>query len=254
MDIEIYKTYRFDFNQDIYLREFKKALNEHEVTKPAQLNKLLEDMAITDIDYETVKSYFYGRRVPPLHIFIAICKCLHLCADSIAFPQSIYTPVCKVDLSTDIDFHSTNECFMNVFHPYNYYPEDDSVDLTEYLCVETYESDVDTIALLLSRYNYLIQKYHYASVSNDEFVWLSVFTEHFIIDRDKDVLSTPQEIIEWIRDRKDKEFLQAFYDKYTIGLYGSSCHSLLTILRTAIDSKLIGYAARLLPEQDKFAE
>ena len=247
MDIDIYKTYRFDFDQEIYFRELKRALDASGIEKPARFNQLLKEAGITDCDYETVRSYFYGRRMLPLNIFIAICKTLNLCADSIAFPQSIQTPTYSKDIS------NCGAWFSNVFCPYNFpWSEDTSVNLTEFFMPETYERDVDEIALILSRYNYLIQKYHYAAVSNDELDQILNFTERHIIDRYKGKVDNPQEIIDWIRDCKEEDFLKAFYDKYTIGYYGSRCHSLLNTLSTAIESKFIRYAAQLVPEQDRF--
>ena len=247
MDFDIYRTYKFDFDQSIYLREFKKALDEHGVTKPAQFDQLLKDAGIINCDYETVKSYFYGRRVPPLNILIAVCKSLGICADSIAFPQSVQTPTYDKDIS------DCGGWFCNIFMPYNIpWPRDTSVNLTEFFQPDTYEKDVDEIALMLSKYNYLIQKYHYAAVSNDELDQIYTFTEKHIIDRYKGKLDNPQEIIDWMRDCNEEDFLKAFYDKYTISYYSASCHSLLNTLSTAIDGKFIKYAAQLLPEQDMF--
>lgn len=247
MDIDIYKIYRFDFDQGIYLREFKKALDTSGIEKPAQFNQLLKDAGITDQDYETVKSYFYGRRVPPLNVFISICKCLHLCADKIAFPQSVQTPAYDKDIS------NCGGWFCRVFMPYDIpWPNETPENLTKYFQPETYERDVDEISLILSRYNYLIQKYHYAAVSNDELEQIYAFTGSHINERYKGKVDNPQEVIDWIRDCKDEEFLKAFYDRYTISYFGARCHSLLDELSTAIDDKFIKYAAQLLPEQDMF--
>lgn len=247
MNIDIYRTYRFDFDQGIYMREFKRALDEHGVTKPSLLEEKLKDAGMTDCDYETVKSYFYGRRVPPLNILIAVCKSLGICADSIAVPQSVQTPACDKDIT------NCGGWFCRVFMPYNIpWPGETPDNLTEFFQPETYEKDVDEIALMLSKYNYLIQKYHYAAVSNDELDQILNFTDKHIIDRYKGKADNPQEIIDWIRDCKEEDFLKAFYDKYTISYYSASCHFLLKKLSTAIDSKFIKYAAQLLPEQDRF--
>jgi hypothetical protein len=245
MEINIYKTYNFDFDTDIYTKEFKKALDNSGVKKPAQFNQLIKDAGIKDYDYETVKSYFYGRRVPPLNIFIAVCKSLHLCADEIVFPQSIQKPLFNKDIC-DCEY-----LFRNIFYPYNK-SEDDNIptDYTEFFDAETYESNVDDLALILSRYNYLIQKYHYASVSNDELMQISFFTQRYIIDREKNDITDSENVMEWIRSSDDEEFFKAFYDKYTLGFYCMSCHSLLDVLGTAIQSKFIRYAQRLLPHQD----
>ncbi len=249
MDINIYRTYSFDFDTNIYIKEFKKALDNSGVKKPAQFNQLLQNAGIKDYDFETVKSYFYGRRVPPLNIFIAVCKSLRLCADRIAFPQSIQNPLYDGDIS-DCEY-----LFGNIFYPYSPPINDDiPVDLTEFFYAETYESDVDKLALILSRYNYLIQKYHYAAVSGDELAQISLFTERYIIDRANDGVTDSERVIEWIRNCEDEDFLKSFYDKYTIGFYSMSCHSLLDILSTAIEGKFIRYAEQLLPDQDMLCE
>lgn len=249
MDINIYKTYRFDFDTDTYLKEFKKSLADSNITKPAQFDQLLKKAGITEYDYETVKSYFYGRRIPPLNVFIAVCKSLNLSADKIAFSQSIQNPQYNGDLSCCEDL------FRNVFYPYNYSKKEDVFeDLDLLFSAETYESDVDEIALMLSKYNYLIQKYHFASVSNDEFEQIYIFTKKYIIDRNRDIDTKPEQVMQWIRSCKVDEFLEEFYDKYTIGFYTMSCSSLLKTLSKAIQKEYIGYAAQLLPAQDMFRE
>ena len=78
MDVNIYRTYKFDFDPDVYLREFKKALDESGVTKPALFYQMLKDVGIRGYNYETVKSYFYGRRMAPLNVLIAVCKKMEL--------------------------------------------------------------------------------------------------------------------------------------------------------------------------------
>ena len=117
-----------------------------------------------------------------------------------------------------------------------------------------YEKNVDQIALMLSKYNYLIQKYHDAAVSGDELAQIFAFTERYIMDRSQDEATDPEAIIKWIRDCKDCAFPEAFYNKYTIGFYRRSCHSLLKTLSKAIPGRYIRYAAQLLPEQDMFGE
>ena len=253
MDFDIYKTYKFDFDQDVYLKELKKALDEHGVNKPSRLNKLLKAAGINDIGYETVKSYFVGRRVPPFDVFVAICKSLGLNADKIAIPQSVQTPAYNGELSDDDVWRKCWECFTNVFYPYEAKDGDDSIDAAEFFNADIYERDVDEIAAILARYNYLMQKYHYAEVSEDEFDQLYKFSARHIVERGGGQ-PDPQEVVNWIHDCEDSDIVTEFYNHYTLGLYGRSCHSLLEILSTAIDDKFIKYAAQLLPKQDKFGE
>ncbi len=245
MNRDIYKTYRFDFDMNVYLREFKKALESSGITKPAMFQRMLNDAGVKKYDYETVKSYYYGRRVPPLNVFIAVCKSLNLSADKIAFPESIKDPEYNRELP------ACEYLFRNIFYPYNYSEENNAfVDLDEMFFPETYESNVDELALILSKYNYLIQKYHYASVSNDELDQIYAFTQIYIIERNKNTPTEAEDIMEWMRSHKDGEFLEEFYNRYTIGFYGMSCSSLLHTLSKAIDSKYIRYASQLLPIQD----
>lgn len=253
MDFDIYRPYEFHFDQDVYIKELKKALDEHGKTKPADLNKLLKEAGVNDIDYETVKSYFYGRRVPPFDVFVAICKSLDLNADKIAIPQSVQTPTYKGELSDGDAWRKCWECFTNVFYPYESKDDGAPIGVAEYFNADTYESDVDEIAAILARYNYLMQKYHYAEVSEDEFDQLCKFSARHIVER-RGGQADPQEVVNWIYDCEDPDIVTGFYNKYTLGFYGKSCHSLLEISSTVIDDKLIKYAAQLLPKQDKFGE
>lgn len=249
MEIDIYRTYKFDFDPDVYLKAFRKALIDSDVNKPALFYQLLKEAGINGYDYETVKSYFYGRRVPPLNVFIATCKKLNLSANQIAFPDSILDPKCNRDITC------CEEWFRNVFYPYNYSDEEDTFeDLHLLFSAEIYQNDVDTIARILSKYNYLIQKYHSVAVSVDEFEQILVFTGRYIIDRQKDTETKPEQIMQWIHDCQAEDFMKAFYDKYTIGFYTRSCCSLLRKLSKAIPEKYIVCAAQLLPEQDRFGE
>lgn len=247
MDINIYKNYSFTFDTNEYIKNFKNALYNANINKPADFNKLLKNAGVKGYDYETVKSYFYGRRVPPIAVFIAVCKILHLSADAIAFPKSMQTPLYDKDIC-DCEY-----LFRNIFYPYNQAEDGGTPDnLTELFDAETYESYVDDLSLIISRYNYLIQKYHYVAVSNDELIQISYFIEKYIIDRNESIETDCNEVLTWIKNCHSEDFLKAFYDKYTLCFYTMKCHSLLDILSTAIDGKFIRYAEQLLPNQDKF--
>lgn len=250
MNIDIYKTYSFAFDTNEYIKNFKEALRKANIKMPADFNNLLKSAGIKHYDYETVKSYFYGRRVPPFDVFVAVCKSKNLSADAIVFPGSIQDPECN----TNIDLWVCEGCLNNIFYPYSP-PEDGETpnNLAEFFDAETYEGDVDCLAKNLSKYNYLIQKYHYVAVSDDELMQIVYFTERYIIDRSKDGVIDADEVMKWIRNCDDEDFLEAFYDKYTLGFYTMSCHSLLKVLSTAIDDKFIRYAEKLLPYQDKLA-
>ena len=246
MDINIYKTYSFTFDTKKYIENFKEALRKANIKMPADFNKVLKNAGIKHYDYETVKSYFYGRRVLPLDVFIVVCKSLHLNADAIVFPHSVQDPLYNKDICDCEDF------FRNIFYPYNMTEDGGTPDnLTEFFDAETYESDVDALAQVLSRYNYLIQKYHEVAVSNDELMQIVCFTERYIIDRSNNGGINAEEVMQWIRDCDCEEFLNAFYDKYTLGFYSMSCHSLLEFLSTVIDDKFIRCAGKLLPYQDR---
>lgn len=245
MNVDVYGTYSFDFNPTDYVRNFKQALDRAGIKKPAQFHRLLKNAGIKGYDIETVKSYFYGRRMPHLNVFIAVCKSLHLCADEIAFPNSILSPAYGGDISDCEVF------FRNVFCPYN--PpahEGDPVDLTAFFSADTYQSDVHTLGLILTKYNYLIQKYHAASVSNDELAQITAFTEKYIMDRESNRTADAQQVLEWIRRCEDEAFLSAFYSKYTLGFYNKRCYSLLVTLSTAIPDRQIREARKLLPLRD----
>lgn len=246
MDKNIYRTYDFNFDKNVYMKNFREALEKSDVAKLSKFDDMLRDMGIKNYDFETVKSYFYGRRALPLNVFIAVCKKLRLSADEIAFPNSVQIPQYTKDIC------ECEDLFRNIFYPYN--PTMDGsqpYDLIEFFDAETYKSDVDKLALILSRYNYLIQKYHYASVSTDEFVQIFYFTQRYIIDRSKREETDFEGILDWIQDYRNDEFLYAFYEKYTLGFYGMSCHSLLEILSTAINDEFIIYAKQLFPVQDR---
>ena len=245
MDSNIYRAYSFKFDSAVFTENFKKALNNKGIDKPAEFNKKLKEAGIKQYDYETVKSYFYGRRVPPLDVFISVCKTLGLNADDIAFPGSVQNP------KDDDDIRISWEVLGNIFCPYNPPLNGEAPkNLTEFFNEESYEKNVDAFAKALAKYNYLMQKYHYASVSNDEVIQITYFTEKYIIERGKEESTSFEEVKKWIRDYEGEEFLDAFYDKYTLGYYAMSCHSLLEILSGAIDKKFIKYAEQLLPYQD----
>lgn len=247
MDVNIYKTYNFDFDGNSYVRVFTSALCESDIKTPSQFNQLLKDSGIENYSYETVKSYFYGRRFPPLDILIAVCKKLELSADKIVFPQSIQEPAYNNDI-----------CFCDRLIEYVFYPCNlliDGEDFTAFyndFSAEEYKSCVDETALVFSKYNYLIQKFRYAHVSNDEYGQIYTFTDRYIIDRKTPVESNADETLDWIRKCDNEDFINAFYSKYTFGYYKNSCRSLLELLSKVIGAEAVNYAATLLPCRDRF--
>ena len=244
MNVDIYKTYSFDFDKSEYMKNLRKALADKGITKPAEFDRQLKIIGVTDCDYETVKSYFYGRRAVPLNIFVAICKYFPLCADEIAFPKSVHKP------GYGGDIFICEDLFRHIFFPYNQLQNDsDPVDFTEFFNADTYESDVDHLALILSKYNYLIQKYHYASVSNDEFAQIYCFTKTYIVEKQPQPQTDCEEVIKWFRSYDANDFLNAFYNKYTLGFYNMRCDYLLNVLKNAIPDKFTKYAEKLLPVQ-----
>lgn len=244
MDINIYKAYSFEFDKNAYYVNFKKALDENGKQTPAEFNRLLKEAGIKNCNYETVKSYFYGRRILPLDVFIAVYRNLKNCsADEILFPGSVQKPLC------DKDIGNCEHLFRNIFYPYETLDYDKIDDLTGLLDVNAYESDVNALASILSRYNYLIQKYHYASVSNDELAQISDFSMKYIIERTKAYETDYEEVLKWARSYDGKDFLNAFYDKHTLGYFGTDCYSLLKSNK-GIPEKLLKCALQLLPNQD----
>lgn len=245
--MDIYRSYKFDFDANSYAKEFTNALRESGVTTPAKLNQLLTDAGIKDYNYETAKSYFYGRRTPPLNVLIAVCKKLELSADKIVIPQGIQEPTYKQDLC---DCEGVYEM---VFY---YYPvlqeEEDFIKSFGEFSLGSYKGYVDELSFALSKYNYLIQKFHYAHVSNDEYNQIYVFTERHIVEREGPIESSAEAVLDWIRKCDNEDFINAFYDKYTLCYYKHSCRSLLELLRKLIGSEAMNYAAALLSRQDRF--
>lgn len=254
--MDIYRTYKFDFDEYSYTKEFAHALHESGIKKPAQFKQLLNDAGIEDYDYETIKSYYYGRRAAPLKVLIAVCKKLGLSADKLVYPQGVQDPAYNKDIAED------GWIFESVFYPCDLLSEDNGftdfsveeyfTDFCKNFSAKKYKESVYALAFVLSRYNYLIQKYHYAHVSDDEYSQIYAFTQRHIMDRKKDVESDAKKIIEWIRACNDEDFINAFYNKYTLCYYQNSACSLLELLSKLIGADSVNYAATLLPRQDRF--
>lgn len=245
--MDIYRTYKFDFDENSYTKEFAHALHESGIKKPAQFNQLLKEAGIEDYDYETVKSYYYGRRAAPLKVLIAVCKKIELSADKIVIPQGIQEPAYNRDLC------DCEGAYETVFYYYPVlYEEEDFIKSYGEFSAESYKECVDELSFVLSKYNYLIQKFHYAQVSDDEYAQIYVFTERHIMEREETTEDDVEKILDWIRKCDNEDFINAFYDKYTLCYYKHSCISMLELLSKLIGSEAVNYAAALLPRQDRF--
>lgn len=239
MSVDIYYKYNFRYDKKLYMENLKKTLNEKGIKNLSDFRALLLKCGCES--YETARSYYNLRRVLPLNILGSICKNLKLNSDEIMFPNSIF----KYDFTKGIgantdELNYTSSLLQNVFI-YN----------------NTSSDYIYTLSLVLAKYNYLLQKHYYASLSNTELTELGNFSTNFLKEKKSNKVLDWHEFLNWEKELVTDDFISEFYDKYTLVCLNSKdgeiveCKFLLQNKKDIVDNKIFNDLNNLLPPQDK---
>lgn len=225
MEINVYKKYDFTYNEQQFMKSFKETLIEKGYTSLSLYYGLLQKFGCSS--YETARSYYNLRRVVPIELFSSICNYLKLNATKLMYPGSIFEYDFNRPLIFDtVSSRTTFSCFCSVFD----YEENIEI-LFKSMNKEEYskhlKEDVSSVGVILAKYNYLLQKYYYAGLSNSERLDLELFSIHHIIKREDNSKFETKEFEIWKKELKTTNFIDEFYKKYTLCFNDRKCSDIL---------------------------
>ena len=243
MMIDVYHRYDFRYDEKKYMKNLKNVIVNKGYKSLSLFHELLKSIGI--LSYETARSYYNLRRIVTIDVLVKICNKLEINANEIMFPDSIpqqnYSNV-KNNLN---DYTKT---FNTIFYIYNIEEHPEVSISNDYIELE---EAINKLSLILSKYNYLLQKYYFADLCNDELNELGNFTVNFIVDRKTNNKVDWSEFILWKKQVKTNDFLQDFYDKYTFGFHDKICAMHLKNMKNHLPDLIYKNINELLPIQDR---
>lgn len=239
MNIDIYYKYDFSYNKDLYMKTLMEKLHEKGIKTLKDFYLLLTKCGC--VCYDTARSYFHAHRVVPLDLLCSICETLNLNSSEIMFPNSIPKfEYAKGIGSNDNELSFTSSLLREVF-AYN----------------NVSSNYIYTLSLVLAKYNYLLQKYCYASLPNIELKEFGNVSINFFINKETKKLLDWKEFVNWKNELNVDNVLNAFYDKYAIACFNPEdgemieCKILLQNKKDIMDNKMFNEINNLLPYQDR---
>lgn len=249
MEIDVYKKYDYSYDEKQFMKSFKEALVEKGYTSLSLFYGLLQKFGYSS--YETARSYYNLRRVVPLKLFASICNYLDLNATKLMYPSSIFEYNFSRPLVSDAESGRTTYLhFISVF---------DHKENIEYLIKdigsekfnESLKNDIYFLSLILAKYNYLLQRYYYASLSNAELTDFGMFSENHIVDRETNSKFEFKEFEKWRKEIKTTDFLDEFYKKYTLGFMTRKCSEIFKENKSYFTKEIFDLINNLLYKIDK---
>ena len=241
--LEVYQRYNFNYDEKLFMSNLKKALNEKGIKSLGTFHNLLIGIGVPG--YEIARSYYNLRRTVPFDVFVRICEKFDLNATEIMFPGSILDPLCERFIASN--HKDYNIAFMDFYTLYFMYSDSLKSEIDETLI----KNSVEKISLILHKYNYLLQKFYYADVANTEIKDLGVFLEYFLSDRKTGEKLDWHEFKKWKEELKSDDFLQDFYEKYTLTIYDYTLKEIIEYFKNNVSKEVFNKLNNLLPENDR---
>lgn len=244
MEINVYKKYDFSYDEKQFMKNFKEAIVEKGYKSLSLFYGLLQKFECSS--YETARSYYNLRRVIPLKLFASICNYLNLNATKIMYPNSIFEYNYTNPLAIDaVAYKITYFAFLSVFdYKENIEQLFKTMNIEEYS--ESIKKDVYTVSLILSKYNYLLQRYYYAGLSNIELDDMIIFSVNNIVERESNNKFEFKEFLKWKKELKTTDFLDEFYKKYTLSFSDRKCSEILEENKNYLTKELFDLINNLL--------
>ena len=241
--LEVYQRYDFKYDEKLFMSNLKKALNEKGIKSLGAFHYLLIGIGVPG--YEIARSYYNLRRTVPFDVLVRICEKLDLNATEIMFPGSILDPLCERFIASN--HKDYNIAFMDFYIFYFMYSDSLKSEIDETLI----KNSVEKISLILHKYNYLLQKFYYADVANTEIKDLGVFSECFLSDRKTLKKLDWDEFKKWKEELKSNDFLEDFYEKYTLTIYDYTFKEIVEYFKNNVSEEVFNNLNNLLPENDR---
>ena len=249
MEINVYKKYDFSYNEKQFMKSFKEAIVEKGYTSLALFYGLIQKFGYSS--YETARSYYNLRRVVPLELFASLCKYLNLNATKLMYPSSIFEYNFSRPIMLDaVSSRTTFSHFLSVFeHEENLKILFETMTKEEYN--ESVKNDIYHVALILAKFNYLLQKYYFAGLSNSELIDLQLFLINHFVERETNSKFDFKVFDKWKKEIKSTDFLDAFYQKYALCFIDRKCSEIIKTNKNYLTKEVFSLINNLLYSLDK---
>ena len=251
--VEVYRIYDFKYDEKIFMNNFKNTIVEKGYNTLSLFRDLLKTIGINS--YDTARSYYNKRRVIPVDILTKLSIKFDMNVNQLMFPNSIPVDIYNKNIANNFaSYKRTFDCFNTVFYLYNDAIHPEIITLKFDNLINIYseiENATNQLSLIISKYNYLLQKYYFAGLNDEELKDISIFTENFIVDRNTYKKPVWDELINWKNNLKTFNFIKDFYEKYTFSLHNKMCFELLELMKNNLPNKLYLLISNLLPEVER---
>jgi hypothetical protein len=198
------------------------------------------------------------RRIIPVDVLIKLSVKLNLDITEIMFPESIAVDVYDKNIANNYEvYYRTYNYFNTIFYLYNdeFHPE--IITLTSNNIDRIYseiEYATNQLSLIISKYNYLLQKYYFADLNEEELNDISLFSINLLVDRNTNEKLNWDDVIDMKNNLTTSDFLKEFYMKYTFSIHDRKCYELLKLMKNNLPETLYQLINNLLPELERLAE
>ena len=251
--IDLYREYDFKNDEKRFMINFKNAMLDKGYNSLSLFHELLQTIGINS--YDTARSYYNMRRIIPVDILIKLSVKLNLNITEIMFPDSIPVNVYTKNIANNYDAYSrTFNYFNTVFYLYNdaFHP-----DVT-FKNLDRINSDIEhaanQLSLRISKFNYLLQKYYFADLNEEELSDISAFSINLLVNRETNEKLNWNDVIDLKKNLLTTDFLKEFYNKYTFSIHNKKCFELLELMKNNLPQNLYQLIKNILPELERVDE
>lgn len=251
--IDVYKKYDFIYDEKVFMENFKKEIINKGYNTLSKFHELLKSIGLHS--YDTARSYYNLRRIIPLDVLAELCIKLDLDADKIMFPNSIIEIKYNKTLASGIeDFRVTFDAFNDTFYLNNEAIYPDVIKNSPLSTEERYKhfkNAINRLTLIILKFNYMLQKYNFAGLSNDVLKDIKLFALNFIYDKETNTKLNWDEFVLWKNTLKTEDFLTSFYNKYTFILRDDKCINLFTLMLDYLPLEISEMINNLFPNNER---
>lgn len=254
--VNVYRKYDFKYYEIEFMNNFKNAMIDKGYHTLSLFHELLKTVGINS--YDTARSYYNKRRVIPVDILTKLSIKLDLNLNEIMLPDSIPVCIYKKNIAKNHEaYNETFNCFNTVFYLYNdaFHPE--IITLTSKNSDKIYseiEQSTNQLSLIISKYNYLLQKFYFADLNKEELNDTMSFSINLLVDRNTNEKLNWDDVIDLKNNLTTSNFLKEFYNKYTFSIHDKKCFELLELMKNTLPETLFKSINNLLPKLERLVE
>ena len=253
---DIYHIYDFKYDEKKFMNNFKNIIVEKGYITLSLFHELLKTVGIDS--YDTARSYYNKRRVIPVDVLTKLSIKLDLNINKMMFPDSIPVDIYSKNIARNYEaYNRTFDYFNTVFYLYNYVVNPKIKPLTSNDFDSIYskiEYAANQLSLIISKYNYLLQKFYFSDLNEEEINDVASFSINLLVDRNTNKKLKWDDIIVLKNNLISSDFLNEFYKKYTFSIHDQKCFELLELMKNNLPVTLYRLINNILPECERCVE